>query len=697
MKTLIEKELRLMLPAFCAAMAMAIVPVWFLASDPQSNQIVGAWLCMFGMIMLALSVFGRETGLRTLSFIMAQPLERSRIWWTKMAVLGALAALVFDAWWLSSSVASMLHPGQLPPSTASNLFTLWAVFTAGGLWMTLLLRQVIAAFWLNLLVPGAIAAVIEMIGGPDWLIYTALGLYAVAGFFLALRQFLHLQDTAWTGGVISFGRGRAIAADRPVARGRRTWLALIAKEFQIQQVTLAGMICLCVLHAGVLIARKLGENSFSKMTLLALGGFGFLWFVVPVLAGCQSVAEERQLGTLEPILCLPVSRKIQFAVKLIFVVMLGGLGAALFLGIESLGEVFGLKPDLNASGPSVFQAFGAFSIASVFASSLTRGIVPALGVAVLTLTALWNGLIPSRNPVAAFGFLFFQGTLWTFLAVPLVMTVLIWLAYRNFGSVSEGGRLWRRNAAGLALALAVTFGLTTAIYHRAWELVEPIEPAHGPAKIFPGKTPTLSFYASGLSALFPDGRLWVDQVHDMPRWDFAGTGLGEKWQSLGGNAFVPGANWLGVAATYLETAAIRSDGTLWVSLKTPAQQVIESGSFIRPLPVVKPIPLTQFGDDHDWQSIAPRSQLQSLLLKRDGTLWEFGASSWDQANGIKSLREFVPRKIGAQSNWASIITGVHPPFLWKKDGTAWALHTADAQNPGRRVGYSRTESNRTKR
>src|SRR5438093_2329785 len=54
------------------------------------------------------------------------------------------------------------------------------------------------------------------------------------------------------------------------------------------------------------------------------------WVVVPLLAGAVSVAEERKLGTMEAQLCMPISSRLQFAIKLLFVVVLGGvLSAAL--------------------------------------------------------------------------------------------------------------------------------------------------------------------------------------------------------------------------------------------------------------------------------------------------------------------------------------------------------------------------------
>ncbi len=64
----------------------------------------------------------------------------------------------------------------------------------------------------------------------------------------------------------------------------------------------------------------------------ALEVFGGIWLIVPLLAAGPSVAEERKLGTMDAHLCQPISRRAQCAVKLIFVLVLGGpvkRGAAL--------------------------------------------------------------------------------------------------------------------------------------------------------------------------------------------------------------------------------------------------------------------------------------------------------------------------------------------------------------------------------
>jgi hypothetical protein len=79
---------------------------------------------------------------------------------------------------------------------------------AGGLWTTLLFRQVSAAFWFTLLVPTGLGLLVgQLLGGfPDAVVRVGmcavLGVYSAVGFVWARRLFQQVQDTQWTGGVV---------------------------------------------------------------------------------------------------------------------------------------------------------------------------------------------------------------------------------------------------------------------------------------------------------------------------------------------------------------------------------------------------------------------------------------------------------------------------------------------------------------
>src|SRR5207247_9032382 len=112
---------------------------------------------------------------------------------------------------------------------------------------------------------------------------------------------------------------------RSLIRARRPLAALFWKELQLHQVGLVGMGGLFVLHLGVVALRKLGNVSLGDTLHSALELFGGIWLIVPFLAASPSVADERHLGTMDAHLCLPISRRAQCAIKLLFALVLGGL------------------------------------------------------------------------------------------------------------------------------------------------------------------------------------------------------------------------------------------------------------------------------------------------------------------------------------------------------------------------------------
>ena len=119
-----------------------------------------ASLLFFGLTVMALTTMGREASLNTFSsMLLAQPAERLRIWQTKLSVLSVAFLTVFVVWLISFGFA-LLNSSWVADSVENpyNLFITICLIAAatftGGLWTTLLLRQLAGAFWLTLLVPA---------------------------------------------------------------------------------------------------------------------------------------------------------------------------------------------------------------------------------------------------------------------------------------------------------------------------------------------------------------------------------------------------------------------------------------------------------------------------------------------------------------------------------------------------------------
>lgn len=650
----------MLLPAFGGALMLSVSPV-LLQGDSGG---FGGFLFVFGVMILGVSAFGREIGLKTFPFILTQPLERSRIWWTKISVLGVCTALVLCVWWVT---VINNRPGMDSLEGLAWMTLMVVVLTTGAVWMTLLVRQMAAAFWLAYLVPALIGVAIKVMGGADWLLCTTLCLYSVAAFFLARRQFLNMQDTAWTGGALTFGRAPSVAGTSSLTRERGPWGTLFRKELKLHSFTIAGMIALFVVHLGVIAVRKFGANSISGFTQLALESFGLVWFVVPFVAGSLSVSEERQNGTLDGLLSLPVSRRAQFGIKLAFVLILGGvLSAVLLCGVETIANMAGA-----GTGPVVGNYFDlgqitiiflALSLVGFYASTLTRSVAQALaaGAVVIGGFAFISNLAKQPDQADIVG-----ARLWPVLVIPSLIVAILWLSYGNFKWTFESGRRWRGNIVSLAMVVILASTASAVVYHHAWGILEgagPADAAHGPSIISAGKPATLrATIWNGLIVMLPDGRFWRDR-------DVDGS-------SFSGGVFAPGSNWVDAVQLLEETAAIRSDGTLWVSDKPGWKDK-----------------LVQFGTETNWRSVVRDTQYSVVLLKQDGTLWSLGPTEFAPTSFIKrgrvtswglgkevhegaypGLGSFPPVRINADSDWRRMIHGTQSIYAWKRDGTAWYL------------------------
>jgi len=730
MKTLVQKEMRLLAPAYVLALLLAIVPVWLLSKSnspgytPAEAFVPAFW---FGAMMLALSAFGREFSLNTFPLILAQPLERHRIWRTKIAVLAGAMASAFAAWCLACTVFMPWMRGDEFGQMLAIGGTAVIVTFAGGLWTTLLLRQAAAAFWFTILVPGAIFIAVGALGGSDALVVAALVVYSILAFFLARRLFFQFQEAGWTGGVVSFpGWRKADAALQPARRAHRPLAALFWKELQLQQVSLVGIGLLFLAHLGVVAVRKYGQDSLGPTLHSGLEVFGGLWLLVPLLVGSSSVAEERKLGAAPNQLCLPLSSRLQYLLKLVFVLVLGGVLSGLLPWIaESIGSAVGSSSNIEAfktpfdGGTLVLSTLLCLGLSLIcfYASTLTRSIVHALAAAaataagVLMAWGLASAIAFGYSPI--FGVYLWRGYLVFYIALPVLVATFFTMAYRNFRRGSEDWRLWRHNLLSLAGSLLLIATLTTAGYYRAWELVTPLEPQHGPPTLLEpaaaspsGAPPSTSAVASAkaeggstlspnrplqlcsyggsaLAAVLPDGRLWVDRIWyepDRPVLAFGeqtGFGVGGKWASVSGSQIEPGSNWVAVAANFRQTVAIRADGTLWVSEKPRREDQFGGGRYYRP-PLQEAAPLVRFGQETNWQSVVQcyYESLSVILQKRDGTLWFWSVDHplAKDPEGL-GLRSFEPHRLGTQSDWARILSSRdNSVYAWENDGHAWVIH-----------------------
>ena len=714
MNPLIKKEIRLLLPSFLIGVALACINVCFKQDDQFGSNtliaIVSIVACAGVAVFTALNSFGAEISSGTFSMLLAQPVSRERIWQTKTRLLAAALFIGGFIWCavLFARFQLFSHPKGLGDFWEIFLGT-WvflAVVYSGALWTVLLLRQMAAAFWFTLLTPGVIMIGISGLWPEKYYdaceVAVALLIYSWVGIRYARRLFLRAQDVAWTGGNIVWPEIRRAAGTSRRAtekRCRRPRAALFWKEVQLHQsgFVLAG--ALVLLHLGVLVARKFGRFQMNSSMEFILEIFWGLWLVMPMLVGAAAVAEERKLGTLAGQLCLPVKRRTQFVVKLCIVLLLSVLfgvvmpmllegqricpGGQLFpdgfdFGYDRwelteqpyfwicLGVINSLKPLLLFLG--IATGIGAISF---YASTLARNTLQTLAPAVLGIIVFAMLLFNASRPEWFFGYPFWCGPLIYLIGVPVFVLALVALAFGNSQRLDFGWSVWRRNAVGLVAVLAFIIVATTTIYHRAWEKLTPIEPAHGAAQLTQANPASLSEEWNALFVRLPDGRIWVDEYW----WTYGNSPLAMllnniRMASQGRGGFYAGSNWVSVVrGVWREQVGLKTDGTLWLAEIPRHSRMARNWWGQAP-----PENLVRIGSETNWSSVANHN-MNMILVKTDGTLWCWGTNNINpDRRKWPGLQAFTPYRLGTESNWAEVSMNYRCQ-LRKRDGSLWDAWT----------------------
>src|SRR5207237_3146248 len=95
-----------------------------------------------------------------------------------------------------------------------------------------------------------------------------------------------------------------------------------------------------------------------------------------------------------------VSNRRQFAIKLLFVVALGGvLSALLFCSAERIGSALGAAWFTTETPLTLSLFFLPFSVIAFHASTLSRNIIQALGIAVATTFFVIASIVVCKIPL----------------------------------------------------------------------------------------------------------------------------------------------------------------------------------------------------------------------------------------------------------------------------------------------------------
>lgn len=697
MNLVLKKEIRLLLPMWGIAMALAIVPPWGIGS-PSLIGPGSFWISVIGAALLAVSAFGREFALGTASSLFAQPVRRGRMFVPKLVLVSvALGSVLVAYWascfirlewilgdaewhyWLSPERRALLAEGFRSERITALLLSsaLTAAILAGGLWTSLLLRQVLAAFWATLLLPTLL--VVLTVGVCSWFgLPTATGptcgvllLYAVVGVIGSWRLFRCAEDVSsgWGSQYLASLR-LSVNPETTAAQPRigRPVGALIRQEMALQKISLIGAAVLLFVNLLSIGLRRSGWLDPNSDTYDLLEGVGILWLLLPLMLGASAIADERRLGTLEARLCLPVSRRIQALLKLGIVVVLGLVfGVVAFVLTEWMGSRLGLSGVLELGG-GPWEDGGALvifvlglTVVGFYASSLCRSSMQAIGAA-LPITFLIGLALSLASREYMIGWV-----IWLHYGV--LLTLLTVLSVKNYSRLWCGFPQAARNAAVILGTLLLTAALSAGTFFRVWEYTMPIEPPHGPARLTSSEGVRMTFRYQGILVRLPDGTVSLHRFRLRPEdWMDRLTGDWKPLDLFGGRRRFAGSDWVEMVDTYRDYVGIKSDGSLWVSTSSESLPLPRTA---QPSLHEQPIEMTRLEVGDGWKQAA-RAWRGAILLKNDGTLWQLGPTDVDREANWPGLRAFTPQRLGNDDDWAALFYSADDLGIQKTDGTVWS-------------------------
>ena len=184
-----------------------------------------------------------------------------------------------------------------------------------------------------------------------------------------------------------------------------------------------------------------------------------------------------------------------------------------------------------------------------------------------------------------------------------------------------------------------------------------------PVTTFAGGTnwKQVAFGNSHATAIKTDGTLWT--------WGLNTYGpLGDNTTVTRQNpvtTFAGGTEWKQVSCGYDHTAAIKTDGTLWIWGRNYYGQVGDNTVTNRVTPV------TTFAGGTDWKHVSC-SRRGTAAIKTDGTLWVWGDNFYGQMGDNTSTSRSTPvTTFAGGTNWKQVSGGSSHTAAIKTDGTLW--------------------------
>jgi alpha-tubulin suppressor-like RCC1 family protein len=164
------------------------------------------------------------------------------------------------------------------------------------------------------------------------------------------------------------------------------------------------------------------------------------------------------------------------------------------------------------------------------------------------------------------------------------------------------------------------------------------------------------------TAIKSNGTLW-----SWGRGSFGALGLGGSSSYSSPKQVGALTNWSTTANGFYFTLAVKTDGTLWGWGRNDNGQLGLGNltySFDSP---------NQVGSLTNWSSVGC-TDLSSISVKTDGTLWSWGSNQFGQLGLSSAAARFSsPVQVGGDTNWKNIFSNNYDFFATKTTNSLWAI------------------------
>jgi hypothetical protein len=298
---------------------------------------IGAFL---GIPLLAILPIGAEFQHRTFTLALAQPVARETIWRQKLIL--SFAAVLLPALLYLAGLRSRPNMDQIGWLW---LFVVAVASASGAIFWTLVARSTIGGLALNYCVPGLIqvswmyiADRLGVLNAQDqvsrtyfWGTGGMVLAYSATVIWLGRRKLLTYQategmqagETVIPGAQLIPGFITDIFRSRP----RGAILNLVRREFHLLRVVWALCLLSTVAVLSVLALHVPKHQTAAETVAIALAGI--LCGLIAMLSGTLSLGEEKNWGTHEWHMTVPVATSTQWLVKLLTALFTGVVAGAL--------------------------------------------------------------------------------------------------------------------------------------------------------------------------------------------------------------------------------------------------------------------------------------------------------------------------------------------------------------------------------